>query len=60
MRYYITRHTAMAIRKGMPLCDVYLPISPNGKRVVAIDITIDQESIEKLKKDDVIKGLYDD
>ena len=38
MKFYVSRQTLAAIKKGMPMCDVYLPRHATGERKYAIDI----------------------
>ena len=40
MKYYVSEHTAKAIKDGMPMCDVYMPRNPQGKRTVAVNIEV--------------------
>lgn len=55
MKYYTSERTAKAIMNGWPLCDVWLPINPQGKRTVEISIEITGD----LKCINSRKGLSD-
>jgi hypothetical protein len=64
MKYYVSINTLKAIKKGVPICDIYLPRHPAGMRVIPIDISeiitcdaCDQEYTEDLVID-IDEGVF--
>jgi hypothetical protein len=40
MKYYVSENTLKAIKKGMSICDIYLPRHKTEERCKAVDISI--------------------